>query len=246
MSIKLIDSVHFLLWTDAPHARQLARTTMDEWDRGFYVRSAVNTAWTVFENYAEEALGEAKLGHRFPERFNEALVRKGLQPAECGKGIWQRVGEVYRERIRFTHVKAVTPVADLRPSTSLADTAIATLREAIRGLAALTGATCPAWVEDDSAGSFTARPGSHTVVHDYATATLTRAGADPNDPQTTRITFVWNGKEEVDEYDPPGTPWEPLLDSLEQRLNVPASVIRAYRGPEVLCERQLRARRSGP
>ena len=78
MPIKLIDSTQYHLWSDALHARQLARTTTDDWDRGAYVRWAVNTAWTAFENYAADVLGAQGLGMRFKDRFDDALVAKSL------------------------------------------------------------------------------------------------------------------------------------------------------------------------
>jgi hypothetical protein len=113
------------------------------------------------------------------------------------------------------------------------------MRDAVGALASHARIVAPHWVEDDTAASFGAR------TSDFAIATLTSARADPNDPEHIRITYLWNGEEHVAEHMPPGTAWEPLLDRLEKALNVPATAIRAYRGPTFLAERQLKSRRSG-
>ncbi len=239
MPVKLIDSTHYHLWSDALHARELARTATDEWDRGAYVRWAVNTAWTAFESYASDVLGADDLGIRFRERFTNALASKSLPSVTWGLGIWQRVLSIYEARKEFTHVAPMTAIEVLRPPTAVAETAIITMREAVRALAALVNVPSPAWVEDDTGAPFSVRS---SVSADL---TVLRPGADPNDPDTIRITYEVNGKETVHEYAPPGTPWEPMLDSLEKALNVPASAVRAYRGPTLLAERKLSTRRSG-
>jgi len=239
MAIKLINSTQYHLWSDALHARQLARATHDEWDRGAYVRWAVNTAWTAFENYASDVLDAQGLGMRFKERFDAALAAKSLPPVSWGAGTWQRVLGVYESRKSFTHVAAETDSAVLRPPTSDAEAAVSTMREAVRALAAHAGIEAPHWVEDDTAASFGAR------AKNVAFGFVTMAGADPNDPEHIRITLVWEGKEHDHLYAPPGTAWEPLLDRLEKQLNVPATAIRAYRGPTLIAERQLKSRRSG-
>lgn len=239
MPIKLIDSTHYHLWSDALHARQLARTTRDEWDRGAYVRWAVNTAWTAFENYASDALDAKRLGNDFTRIFDAALAAKGLPPVDWGRGMWQRALNVYATRKRFTHVAADTESEVLLPATSVAEEAIATMRGAVLALAAHAGLAAPGWVQDDAGAPFARSAG------DFAHGTLIAAGADENDPEHIRITFVWDGEERIAELMPPGTPWEPLLDRLEKALNVPATVIRAYRGPTLLTERPLKSRRSG-
>ncbi|WP_049768525.1 hypothetical protein [Anaeromyxobacter sp. Fw109-5] len=238
MPIKLIDSTQYHLWADALHARQLARTTKDEWDRGAYVRWAVNTAWTAFENYATDLLSAQGLGMRFKKRFDDALAANRLPKVNWGSGVWQRALAVYQLRKDFTHVAAITNSAVLRPPIADAEKAIETMREAVKALAAHAGAASPPWVEDDGAAGFGSRTG------DYAIGVLTMAGADPEHPETVRITYVWEGKEYVDLYAPPGTAWEPLLDRLQGALNVPATAIRAYRGQTLLSERLLNARRS--
>ena len=92
---KVIDSIQYHVWSDALHARELARQTENPWDRGAYVRWAIQTAWTAFENVCMDTLGARNLGMRFKEHFkehfNEAVLAKGLAPVEWRKGIWQRL-----------------------------------------------------------------------------------------------------------------------------------------------------------
>jgi hypothetical protein len=236
--IKLIDSTQYHLWSDALHARQLARTATDEWDRGAYVRWAVNTAWTAFENYATDVLEPRNRGNSFKEMFKAALASRSLPAVNWGVGIWKRVLEIYASRNKFTHVAAKTDVDVLRPRTSVAENAVATMREAVKALAAHAGVASPAWVEDDAGAPFS------VCTSDLAMATGHGQRADPNDPEHIRITYVWNDTEHINTYAPPGTAWEPLMDSLEKGLNVPATAIRAYRGPKLLAERKLTSRRS--
>jgi hypothetical protein len=75
--IKLIDSTQYHVWSDPLHARELARQTKNDWDRGAYVRWTIQTAWSAFENFCTEALGASGLGIRFKERFDQALAAKG-------------------------------------------------------------------------------------------------------------------------------------------------------------------------
>lgn len=147
MPIKLIDSTHYHLWSDALHARQLARTTRDEWDRGAYVRWAVNTAWTAFEDFAADALDARGLGMRFRDVFSAALAAKSLPPVNWGEGLWQRLLSVYEARKRFTHVAPETDSEVLRPATSVAEAAISTMREGIQAVAARAGMPAPHWGE---------------------------------------------------------------------------------------------------
>lgn len=71
---KLVTSTHYHLWTDALHARALAAQSRNTWDRGAYVRWAVNTAWTVFETACEDALSTSGLGNRFKEKLDQASL----------------------------------------------------------------------------------------------------------------------------------------------------------------------------
>jgi hypothetical protein len=102
--IKTIDSIQYHVWSDALHARELARQTQSEWDRGAYVRWAIQTAWSAFENVCADALEISGLGMRFKEEFNKGIAKKGLEPVHWGQGIWNEVLQVYKKRKDFVHV----------------------------------------------------------------------------------------------------------------------------------------------
>jgi hypothetical protein len=91
LDLRSISTPHYHLWTDALHARQLARETQDEWDRGSYVRWTIQAAWTAFEATCEIVLRAHGLGMRFKERFDQALkdYRAGLT-VDWGKASGKR------------------------------------------------------------------------------------------------------------------------------------------------------------
>lgn len=102
--IKTIDSIQYHIWSDALHACELARQTENQWDRGAYVRWAIQTAWSAFENVCTDALQTTGLGMRFKDRFNEAVAAKNLLAVDWSQGIWQQVLTVYGVRKQFAHV----------------------------------------------------------------------------------------------------------------------------------------------
>ena len=231
---KVIDSIQYHVWSDALHARALARQTENPWDRGAYVRWAIQTAWTAFENVCMDTLGARNLGMRFKEHFNEAVLAKGLAPVEWGKGIWQRLLGVYAVRKEFVHVIPSISHARLLTPVQEADTTIEVLRDGIKAVCDLTGDPHPPWVADDSDQGW---HGSQTGFGATAYGCVLRGGVSEDDPSAVRITFDHGGQEHVSEIAPPGTPHGPLLDKLILGLNVPVAIVRAYRGNELLEER---------
>lgn len=235
--IKLIDSTQYHLWTDALHARVLARQTQNDWDRGAYVRWAILSAWTAFETVCGDVLDADGLGNRFKERFNEAVLKKGLPPLDWGKGIWQRALAVYSTRKDFTHIAPEIPQARLLATVDQADQAISVLRDAIKEVCRVAGLPSPPWADDDQDRGWDSA-GVKSVAH----ATVVKAGVDPDDPETIRTTYVIQGEEYQDLCLPPGTPPSEAIDSLVSRLNVPVSAVRVYRGRDLIDERKLNAR----
>lgn len=235
--IKVIDSIQYHVWSDALHARELARQTSSDFDRGAYVRWCIQTAWTAFENICTDALSAQGLGMRFKERFDEALDSAGIAKVNWGGGIWQKLLEVYSVRKEFTHV--VPSISQTRLLTPLAEAekAIAVLRDGIKAVADLVGHPHPVWVSDDGdPGWRGGRKGSG------AHALVVNAGVSEDDPDAVRIAYVLGGKEYVTEIAPPGTPHSPILDRLLQSFNIPVELVRAYRGATLLEERPTRMR----
>lgn len=237
--IKVIDSIQYHVWSDALHARQLARETKSSWDRGAYVRWAIQTAWSAFENVCTDALAVTGLGMRFRERLDKAVATKGLQPVNWGQGIWQQVLQVYGVRKEFVHVVPSISQARLMTPLAEAERAIAVLRDAIKAVSDMVGLPHPAWVSDDAdRGWHGARGGLGITGEAY----VVRAGAREDDSENVRITFVLRGQEHLNEIAPPDTPHGPLLDRLLSSLNIPVEAVRAYRGSYLLEERETRMR----
>ena len=88
-------------------------------------------------------------------------------------------------------------------------------------------------MDDDSDTGFDKR---QTV---FAYSQNIMPGADPNDPDTIRVTYVYKDEEHICEHHPAGTDYDPLLDDLIKRTQLPISAVRVYRGSELLKERDL-------
>jgi hypothetical protein len=181
--IKLIESTHYHLWTDALHGRSLARQARNDWDRGTYVRWTVQSAWSAFEMVSGDVLAASGLGMRFKERFDEAIANKGITAVDWGKGLWQKVLHVYGDRKEFTHVQPTISQSKLLAPVEMADGAIRILRDAIKEVCRLAGVPGPIWVDDDSDRGWD-KGGT------FAHGTLIRAGADPDGPDTIKLAYV--------------------------------------------------------
>lgn len=225
---KLITSKHYHLWTDALHARALARQSDNEWDRGAYVRWAVNTAWTAFEVVCEDVTGVSGLGIRFKERLNEALNSSGFTSLNWGEGIWQRISNLYEKRKDFTHIRILQE--ELFPDISIAEDAISLIREAIKAINIHTYKEPPQWVEDDSDIGWKGKLNFANLQRMVGGAQNLETGS------VVRIAFVSKGKEIVTDFLPPWTPYEPYIQELIDGANVPISMFRVYHGDRLIDE----------
>jgi hypothetical protein len=237
--IKVIDSIQYHVWSDALHARQLARQTESPWDRGAYVRWAIQTAWSAFENVCTDALEAKGLGMRFKERFDEAVAAKALLAVDWSQGVWQRLLQVYAVRKEFVHVVPSVSHERLKTPLEEAEKAIGALREGIRAVSDLVGVPHPLWVSDDGDPGWKGRSGG---LGGTAEAWLSHVGVNPDDPDNVRIFYVLRGTEHLNEIATPGTAHGPLLDRLLTGLNVPVEAVRAYRGTTLLEERKTNMR----
>ena len=237
--IKVIDSVQYHIWSDALHARQLAAQTESPWDRGAYVRWAIQTSWTAFENVCADALEAKGLGMRFRDNFDKAVANKGLPPVNWGKGIWQDVLQVYGVRKEIVHVVPSISKDKLMTPLSQADQAISVLRDGIKAVSDLVGLPHPCWVADDADLGWKGKRGGVRISAD---AYLVRAGVRKDDPECIRITYVLSGRDHLNEIAPPGTPHGPMLDELIASLNIPVEAVRAYRGKDLIEERKTNMR----
>lgn len=228
---KLVDTPHYHLWTDAVHGGALAHQARNKWDRGTYVRWTIITAWTVLEIACQDALEEPNISYSFRRNLDAAVAARSLSRLDWGKGIWQRVVKVQEQRKSYMH--RFVSEKDLFPEAALADNAIGVVREAIQEIYTHAGKTPPKWVEDDEdRGWDTGRSAS-------AHLTVTRKGVDPDDPNAIRVAYVYKGGEYIDEVLSPGTDPIPYMENLIRRIRVPISAVRAYRGTQLIEERQL-------
>lgn len=228
---KLVTTSHYHLWTDALHARALAHQALNDWDRGTYVRWAVNTAWTAFETACEDALGEAGLGNRFKERVNDAVSHLSFPTLNWGAGTWQKVLNIYTLRKDYVHV--AIPQTRLFAPVAEADEAISVLRDGTKAIYAHVGKTSPTWIDDDYDRGWDDGGGS------FGNLTVRRQNADESDPNVVKIAHVYKGNEYVGEILPPGTDPEPYIDDLLSNTNVPISAVRIYRGNTLLEDRAI-------
>lgn len=75
---KVVESPHYHLWTDALHARSLARQAHNKWDRGTYVRWCVNTSWTALEVACQDSTEDPNISYSF--RKNLDVNNRGQTP----------------------------------------------------------------------------------------------------------------------------------------------------------------------
>lgn len=228
---KLVTTPHYHLWTDALHARALAHQARNDWDRGTYVRWAVNTAWTAFEAACEDALGASGLGNRFKENVNAAVAKLSLPPLSWGSGIWQQVLKIYALRKDYVHV--AIPQIRLFALVSEADEAIHVLRDAVKAIYTHVGKTFPHWINDDYDRGWDDDGGS--IGH----PTILRVGADARDPDVIKIAHIYKGQEYVNEILPSGTDLEPYIEDLLSNTSVPISAVKIYRGGTLIDERSI-------
>jgi hypothetical protein len=228
---KIVDSAHYHVWTDALHARELAKQAKNDWDRGTYVRWAITSAWTALEMVCGDALGSKGIGLRFKNNLDAAIKKNGLPSLNWGSGIWQRVAAIHHARKDFVHVNAAQ--ASLFPSVEMADNAINDIRAAVEDLFGQMGKPVPLWVYDDEDPGWD--KGKHTIGH----AMIVRAGVDPGAPNTVRVGYVYKGEEHICDILPDGTNPQEVVNQLIQTLRVPVSRVRAYVGTTLVIDREL-------
>lgn len=232
-SPKLVDTPHYHLWTDALHGRTLASQARNKWDRGTYVRWAVITAWTVLEVGCQEALEDTSIGNPFKDDINRAIKDKSLPGLQWGSGTWQKVLKLQKTRKRYIH--KIISQEKLFPDAIVAKEAIEIVREGIKAIYNHVSKPFPIWIDDDKdrGWDYGGEPcNSHCIY----------PGASEDDPLSIKIVFVHKDREYLSRLMPPGTAPGPLLDELIQNIILPISAVRAYRGKELIEDRQVKMR----
>lgn len=233
---KIVDNNHYHLWTDALHARALAHQATNKWDCASYVRWTLTTAWTVLEIACQDALEEPEISYSFKKKLNCAIEQKSLPPLNWGEGIWQAVLNVQELRKNCVH-RFISEV-DLFPEAILADQVISVVRDAIKTIYIHSEKSFPAWVEDDNDRGWS-KKGSISCH-----AMVIRSGVDQSNLNNIRITYVHDGEEKVSEMLSPETDPSSYIEDLINGTNVPITMIRVYRGDQLISERPLLMRGS--
>jgi len=237
--MRSVDTPHYHVWTDALHARQLAREANDKWNRGTYVRWATLSACSALESACAAYLGRP-VGWNFKDDVNAACDALGVPRPDWGQGTWQRVLAVRVRRNGYVHL--AVPQQQLFSPVTEAEEAIDVMRAAVLDLAAKTGHAAPAWVLDDE--DIGSALGSRVVFRSMGYCTAVHAGAEDGTPDVIRLCYVHEGREHENERlapDPDFDP-EPALQALAKRVRVPVSAVRAYRGDELILEIALNMR----
>lgn len=231
---KVVEDPHYHLWTDALHARALARQANNKWDRGTYVRWAVATSWTVLEIACQEALGKPDISRRFKENLDSAIQNKGFRSLQWGCGIWQRVLDLHKKRNGLAH--RFISEDDYFPDATVADESIDIVREAISAIYRHVNRRVPIWIQDnDDRGWDSGRRNGSNM-------TLIHSGADQNDPKLVKLFYVHSGKEKLTDVLPSGTDYLPYVDDLIRKVRVPISAVKVYEGNTVVYVRELNMR----
>ena len=217
--MKLIEDNHYHLWTDALHARELARQTNNKWDRGTYVRWAITTAWTVLEMACQDALEDKNISYSFNQNLDKAVASKALPKLDWGKGIWQKVSEI--QNLRKNCVHRFISENDLFPETDSAEQAIEVIRDAVKEIYNHIGKPIPTWLKDDYDQGWAVKSGfilegsMHNSSYDDV-------------PGAVKITYIYKDRERVSEVLAPGSDPEPAIQNLIDNFNMPISAIKVY------------------
>jgi hypothetical protein len=151
-SIKLITNTNYHLWCDALHARELAKTTTDNWNEGTYVRWTILSAWTVLEQCCKDALNCKRFKGPFQGALNKAVSKQGLATLKWSNGTWKRVKDLKAIRNYYTHENA--DQKELWPDIAKACEAIDIVREAVKDIYVKAGKPYPQWIDDDAERGF--------------------------------------------------------------------------------------------
>jgi hypothetical protein len=226
MITKIVESNHYHLWTDALHARELAKQTDNRWDRGTYVRWAIITAWTALEIAFQDALSSPSISYSFRKYVDQTVAEKNLPKINWGKGIWQRALKVQKLRKNITH--RFLDENDLFPDAQPAVWVIETIRESIKQIYVHCSKTAPSWVNDDyDEGWTTGRMSIHATGNSSPYRNL---------PDAIKLSYVYKGLEYDYDFFAPNTDVSQPLENIFPGVGKAITAVRLYRGKDLLME----------
>jgi hypothetical protein len=150
--IKLVSSPEYHLWCDALHARELARTTTDDWSRGTYVRWTITSAFTVLEMCCKDALNVSQFSNGLKSGINQELIALRIPRIDWNNGIWKKVLDLRDVRNYYVHENAAQ--RELWPGQSKGEDAIITVRNAVCDIYQKVNKPSPNWINDDPINGF--------------------------------------------------------------------------------------------
>jgi len=226
MITKYVQSNHYHIWTDAIHARQLAKQTKNRWDRGTYVRWTILTSWIALEIACQDALDENTISYSFKKNIDGALVSKGHPPLDWSRGIWQNVLTI--QNLRKDIVHRFQSETQLFPDIAQAELAISSVRAAVIDIYRHCQKHVPSWIDDDhdegwTTGTFQMFGSGHNAKYENVEGSI-------------KVTYVYKDNEHIFDYFPPETDIDQPIENIFPGIGKPITAVRLYKGHELVTE----------
>jgi len=225
--MKHIQDNHYLVWTDALHARELSRQANNRWDKGTYVRWTIMSCWIALEMACQDALGDNTISYSFKQNMDDAIEKLRLEKLQWGAGLWQQVSKLQKLRKNCTH--RFLSESNLFPTEGEADGAVNIARDAVKDIYRRANKAAPKWIDDDYDQGWAAKGFDF-----YGTGFEIRQGVILGNPDNIRFAYVYKDREYTWDVYPPGTDPEPLLERMIESLARPISKAIVYRGNNIL------------
>jgi hypothetical protein len=225
--MKYIQDNHYLVWTDALHARELSRQANNRWDRGTYVRWAIMSSWIALEMACQDALEDDKISYSFKKNVDQAIQRKNLPVIQWANGLWQEVTQLQEFRKNCTH--RFLKQSEIFPGEGEASKAVSIVRNAVKDIYKRSGKTVPKWIDDDYDQGW-ARKG----IDMFSTGYEVKPGMVLGSPHNLRFAYTYKDHEYTWAEYPPDTEPDDLFKQMIASLVHPISRATVYKGTDVL------------
>lgn len=229
---------HYHVWSDALHARELAKETRNQWDRGSYVRWSIISAWIVLEVACQDATGEKDISYKFRENLDSTLQSKFSISIDWKHGVWKQVSDLQGKRKKYMH-QSISDLARF-PKSTMAVKAIETVRQAVKDIYSMKGKAYPSWIDDDETNGFDRRE-SVSI-----NANCVSDNAKKGDPETIEVYRVSEGQEILECQFKDEAKIESNFDRIIKNSNASISKVLAKRDGKVVAFRKVDNRGRAP